>query len=170
MDMRELKRAVAERGFARAFLTESEQEHLSRLEAENERLRAALIEARQVVRDYCNDMPVRNHTVALIQRALEPSEALDMSGYADLRQEYEAQHRALVEAQRAWVATGELRDKAEAENERLRAARLVELETIANEARRYASFYPQGSDGRNTFVMLAEWVEARAHNATLAEV
>lgn len=42
--------------------------------------------------------------------------------YGDLRREYEAQHCALVEAQRAWMATGELRDKAEAEIERLRAA------------------------------------------------
>lgn len=34
---------------------------------------------------------------------------------------------------------------------------------IAKEARRYAAFYPQGSDGRNTFVMLAEWIEGRAN-------
>jgi hypothetical protein len=53
--------------------------------------------------------------------------------YAALRQEYENQHRALVEAQRAWIATGELRDKAEAEIGRLRTAldnlcRVVEAE------------------------------------------
>lgn len=40
------------------------------------------------------------------------------------------------------------------------AAELVEA--IAAEARRYAGFYPQGSDGQNTFVMFAEWVEQRA--------
>lgn len=32
---------------------------------------------------------------------------------------------------------------------------------IIKEARRYAAFYPEGSDGRNTFVMFADWVEAR---------
>jgi len=36
-----------------------------------------------------------------------------------------------------------------------------EREIIAIEARRYASHYPQGSDGRNTFVLLAEWIEGR---------
>ena len=36
-----------------------------------------------------------------------------------------------------------------------------EREIIAIEARRYASHYPSGSDGRNTFVLLAEWVEGR---------
>jgi uncharacterized protein YecT (DUF1311 family) len=55
---------------------------------------------------------------------------MDDRSYADLRREYEAQHRALVEAQRAWIETGELRDKAEAEIERLRAA----LEKIRDRA------------------------------------
>lgn len=32
---------------------------------------------------------------------------------------------------------------------------------IVNEARRYAAFYPQGSDGRNTFEMFAEFVGTR---------
>ena len=36
-----------------------------------------------------------------------------------------------------------------------------EREIIAIEARRYASHYPAGSDGRNTFVMLADWIEGR---------
>jgi hypothetical protein len=39
-----------------------------------------------------------------------------------------------------------------AERDRLRAA----LATSEAEARRYASHYPQSSDGRNTFLMLAE--------------
>jgi hypothetical protein len=38
----------------------------------------------------------------------------------------------------------------------------AEREAIAAEARRYASHYPQGSDGRNTFILLAEWIEARS--------
>jgi chromosome segregation ATPase len=38
----------------------------------------------------------------------------------------------------------------------------AEREAIAAEARRYASHYPQGSDGRNTFILLAEWIERRA--------
>ncbi len=33
------------------------------------------------------------------------------------------------------------------------------LEMIASEARRYASFYPEASDGRNTFIIFAEWIE-----------
>lgn len=43
------------------------------------------------------------------------------------------------------------------EIERLRA----EPAAIASEARRYAAMYPQSSDGRNTFILLAEWIEAR---------
>lgn len=37
----------------------------------------------------------------------------------------------------------------------------VERDAIGAEARRYASHYPEASDGRNTFVIFAEWVEAR---------
>ncbi|HLP70433.1 MAG TPA: hypothetical protein VK181_23245 [Rhizobium sp.] len=41
-------------------------------------------------------------------------------------------------------------------------ARLAEeRDAIAAEARRYAGFYPEASDGRNTFILLAEWIEAR---------
>jgi hypothetical protein len=36
------------------------------------------------------------------------------------------------------------------------------IHSIAQEARRYAAFYPTGSDGRNTFVMFADFVETRA--------
>lgn len=36
-----------------------------------------------------------------------------------------------------------------------------ERRAIADEARRYAGHYPQASDGRNTFILLAEWIEAR---------
>jgi hypothetical protein len=50
---------------------------------------------------------------------------------------------------------------------RLRAARLADLEAIAAEARRYAAFYPLSSDGGNTFVMFAEWVDAHADNLAL---
>jgi hypothetical protein len=32
---------------------------------------------------------------------------------------------------------------------------------IAAKAREFAAHYPQSSDGRNTFIMLAEWIEAR---------
>jgi hypothetical protein len=32
---------------------------------------------------------------------------------------------------------------------------------VAAEARRYAAMYPQASDGRNTFIMLAKWAEQR---------
>lgn len=38
----------------------------------------------------------------------------------------------------------------------------AERETIANKARQYAGYYPEASDGRNTFILLAEWIEARA--------
>lgn len=36
-----------------------------------------------------------------------------------------------------------------------------ERDFLAMEARRYASHYPQSSDGRNTFIMFAEMIEAR---------
>ena len=37
-----------------------------------------------------------------------------------------------------------------------------ERDFLAMEARRYASHYPEASDGRNTFVMFAEMIESRA--------
>lgn len=44
------------------------------------------------------------------------------------------------------------------------AARIEALEAALRrmeaEARRYAEMYPQSSDGRNTFVMFADWVAA----------
>ena len=36
------------------------------------------------------------------------------------------------------------------------------MEQAAAEARRYADLYPQGSDGRNTFTLLAEWADSAA--------
>ena len=39
------------------------------------------------------------------------------------------------------------------------------MEQVSAEARRYASCYPQSSDGRNTFVMLAEWAEGTTRTA-----
>lgn len=41
----------------------------------------------------------------------------------------------------------------------------AERRAIADETRRYASHYPAHSDGRNTFVMLADWIEARGASA-----
>lgn len=38
----------------------------------------------------------------------------------------------------------------------------AERESCAHKAREFAAHYPQGSDGRNTFVILAEWIENRA--------
>ncbi len=40
------------------------------------------------------------------------------------------------------------------------------LGKIADEARRYAGFYPQSSDGRNTFVIFAEWVDSLSDQNT----
>ncbi len=34
------------------------------------------------------------------------------------------------------------------------------IQKIEAEARRYAEMYPQSSDGRNTFVIFADWVSA----------
>jgi hypothetical protein len=47
------------------------------------------------------------------------------------------------------------------EIERLSAALGREREAIASKAREWAAHYPEASDGRNTFVLLAEWIEAR---------
>lgn len=41
----------------------------------------------------------------------------------------------------------------------------AERTAIADEARRYASHYPEASDGRNTFILLAEWIERRSEAA-----
>ncbi len=43
----------------------------------------------------------------------------------------------------------------------LEQARKEEREAIAEKARQLADHYPQSSDGRNTFILLAEWIEAR---------
>lgn len=37
----------------------------------------------------------------------------------------------------------------------------AEREIIANKAREWAAHYQQGSDGRNTFILMAEWIESR---------
>ena len=41
----------------------------------------------------------------------------------------------------------------------------AEREACASKAREFAAHYLQGSDGRNTFVLLAEWIENRARGA-----
>lgn len=43
-------------------------------------------------------------------------------------------------------------------------ARSDERETCASKAREFAGHYPEGSDGRNTFILLAEWIENRNAN------
>lgn len=53
-------------------------------------------------------------------------------------------------------------ERVRAYNEGVDAALGEERQTIADEARRYASHYPQSSDGRNTFTLLAEWIESRS--------
>jgi hypothetical protein len=37
-----------------------------------------------------------------------------------------------------------------------------ERKEISEQARRYAGYYLEGSDGYNSFTILAEWIEARA--------
>lgn len=46
-------------------------------------------------------------------------------------------------------------------HQRLASDITAEREAIANKAREFAVHYPEGSDGRNTFIILAEWIEAR---------
>lgn len=41
----------------------------------------------------------------------------------------------------------------------------AEREACAAMARECAAHYPPGSDGRNTFILLADWIENRAHGA-----
>ncbi len=48
-------------------------------------------------------------------------------------------------------------------------ALLVERQAIASEARRYAEMYSESSDGRHTFLILADWIEARAALASETE-
>lgn len=59
------------------------------------------------------------------------------------------------------------------ERARDQSALATEREAIAAEARRYAGNYPEASDGRNTFIIFAEWVEGRilpAQEPTVADV
>ena len=44
----------------------------------------------------------------------------------------------------------------------IEAALIAEGTTCASKAREYASHYDPGSDGFNTFILLAEWIENRA--------
>ena len=50
--------------------------------------------------------------------------------------------------------------------EDIAAAVAAERAACAAKAREFSEHYEQGSDGRNTFVLLAEWIEARS---TLSE-
>jgi hypothetical protein len=45
--------------------------------------------------------------------------------------------------------------------EAIDAAIAAEREACASKAREFAAHYPVGSDGRNTFIILAEWIENR---------
>lgn len=49
--------------------------------------------------------------------------------------------------------------------EDIAAAVAAERAACAQQAREYASHYLPGSDGRNTFIILAEWIENRAKSA-----
>lgn len=48
-------------------------------------------------------------------------------------------------------------EKVKAEIARLRSV----IQNIEVEARRYAEMYPQSSDGRNTFIIFADWVASQ---------
>jgi hypothetical protein len=45
------------------------------------------------------------------------------------------------------------------------AAVASEREACAAKAREFSEHYEQSSDGRNTFVLLAEWIEARSNTS-----
>jgi len=51
----------------------------------------------------------------------------------------------------------------------LKGAVEAELEACANRAREIAAFYTPHSDGWNTFLLLAEWIEARSASPGQAE-
>jgi D-alanyl-D-alanine dipeptidase len=55
--------------------------------------------------------------------------------------------------------------KCRAERDALSNAVVMERDAIANKAREWAGHYSEGSDGRNTFVLFAEWVEQRGARA-----
>jgi hypothetical protein len=44
------------------------------------------------------------------------------------------------------------------------------MKRAAIEARRYASHYPEASDGRNTFILFAEWAEREATHPPSQEI
>jgi hypothetical protein len=58
-----------------------------------------------------------------------------------------------------------IQHEAAAEIERLRDS----LTKVEAEARRYAEMYPQSSDGRNTFVIFADWVARLALSPSHSE-
>lgn len=45
--------------------------------------------------------------------------------------------------------------------DQVREAVAAERKACADKAREFADHYDQGSDGRNTLIMLAEWIENR---------
>lgn len=70
--------------------------------------------------------------------------------------------KAALAAKDADIAALQLRLTAVENSVRVGADVDHERDFLAMEARRYASHYPEASDGRNTFVMFAEMIEARA--------
>lgn len=51
--------------------------------------------------------------------------------------------------------------------ENVDAAVKAERDACAQMAREFASNYEQGSDGRNTFIILAEWIENRSRSTSI---
>lgn len=85
-----------------------------------------------------------------------------MSQWLISKDEKIAELRSTVAAKDAEIAALQQRLAAVEHSVRVGADVDHERDYLAMEARRYASHYPEASDGRNTFVMFAEMIEARS--------
>lgn len=87
--------------------------------------------------------------------------------FLDTVQDYLADNAKFNIAQR--LSSAERSRKAEWERAEAATARARALEALVaragQTARRYAGNYPEASDGRNTFIIYAEWIEGEADRA-----
>jgi len=106
---------------------------------------------------HASDITALQEEVGRLKRELEDADALIKAQQHDFAanniRNAEDAARANAAEQRLTAVEHSVRVGADVDHQR---------DFLAMEARRYASHYPEASDGRNTFIMFAEMIEDRA--------
>lgn len=84
----------------------------------------------------------------------------DIRGWREVHAEAHAIGYPQDDASLSFTALLDAAERSLSEQSRIDAAVAKERERCEQETRRYAGFYPPHSDGRNTFVMLADFIAA----------